>query len=755
MSGSPKHNLFRYMLRGAWYGFISACTILAGYFMQPHKTLRSDWLLLLIPIFASVYFFICYANRFQPSDSSVIPSGVLGKFAQSTAGSVFLFFVLAYTAFVIYVVATRPEASSYRLLFSLFLYVGLFIFYGRFLIKYESNGDLPLVRHWLIWPVNLSLALGLYYGLSFSDLKESLWPLVPVVIVIGLYIISAKSSRKFYIWTTLLVIVTTTVVSFMNQSGYLQFLPEKLNLPSLLFSFAAAAYLAVFDAWRITSDIAREEEGRNKQAFRYAQAALVALTTSVSLIPFYYIFSRYGSAFLIGFAIHAFVAFIVWFYLGKNPYLQKWSRSPKWSWSNIRTWSSIKVVAGLLFLGLLVLSPTQLFSKQVPLPFLKEFIGWGIGLFGLVVYILIAQLAKDFVPLRDNEAIERPFIELFKERVNFTRALSLLCFVATIVIAFRLQSPGEVSQDDSKAELAFFIYAICILLCFVIEVREFFRRRPNVPDLAKSIIGIMLIIRVCTSLLIALIVLVPLATAGMGIGRSVLSALPFFCAAAGGFAINDYFDVIKDRINKPYRAIPSGRMKPTTALLGGTTLLAVALALSFFTYHNRFELFLYMVSIAGVASYNVFVKHLSLSKTFLTAAVSVLPILYVITTLSYPSIYLLVPIGSMIFLLGRELLMDVRDIEGDQASGIATLPMRLGSELTARLAFLLLILCGAILLYFSARSWSIRNLSLSCFILLSSFVLSLVWFNRAGKYRRQVILGLYLPMLCGVFLLLR
>lgn len=761
LDGSLKNNehIAKYMWRGFWYGLTSTCTILAGYFMQPQKTLANDLLLLFIPIFASVYFFIRYANRFHPDDSPTTPSDV-GRFAQSEAVRVYFYLVLIpYTAFVIYYVS-RTEALSYRLLFSLFLYVGLFIYYGRFLINYKSNGDLPLVRHWLVWPVTLSIAIGLYYGLSFSDLKVSLGPLFPVGLVILLYVASVKLPRKLYLWLTLLVILATTTVSFLNQIGYLS-LPARINLPSLLFCVAAAAYLAVFEAWRITSDIAKAERDKGNNALRYAQATLTALTASVWLLPFYYIFSSYGSAFLIGFAIHAFAAFICWFYFGKDPYLQKWSWSNMWTWSNIRSWSNIwswsniKVGAGVLFLGLLVLSPTRLFSEQFPFHFLKGFVGWGIGLFGLVVFILISQLAKDFGTLRDEEAIETPFIELFKERINFTRALSLLCFVATIIIALRLQSIDESSPQYSKAELAFLIYAICILLCFVVEAREFFRRRPKVTQRAKSIVGVLLIIRVFTSLLIALVVFLPLLRAGMSIGRSVLSALPFFCAAAGGFAINDYYDVIKDSINKPYRAIPSGRMKPNVALLSGIALLGAAFLFSFLAYRSNFQLSLYLISIVGVATYNLFVKYVSLSKTFLTAAVSVLPVLYVVTSLSYPSEYVLVPIGSMIFLLGRELLMDIRDIKGDRASGIRTFPMLLGSELTAKLAFFLLMSCGAVLLFFTAKSWSVRNLSLSCFILLSSFILSLVWSYKAGKYRRSVIISLYLPMLCGILLLLR
>lgn len=722
--------------------------------MQPQKTLRNDLLQLFIPIFASVYFFIRYANRFHPSDSLSMPNDV-GRFAQTEAVSVYFYLVLIpYPAFVIYYVS-RSEALSYQLLLSLFLYVTLFIYYGRFLINYKSNGTLPLVRHWLVWPVTLSIAIGLYYGLSFSDLKVSLRPLFPVGLVILLYLASFKLSRKLYLWITFLVILATTTVSFLNQIGHFP-LPDKLNLPSLLFCVAASAYLAVFEAWRISSDIAKAEQGKSNEAFRYAQGTLAALTASVWLLPFYYIFSSYGSAFLIGFAIHAFAAFMCWFYFGKDPYLQRWAWSKERSWSNIWSWSNIKVCAGVFFLFLLVFSPTRLFNEQFTFRFMKGFAGWvGIGILFVIMLILMGRLLNDFDKIRDEPLIKTPVYELFRDRINFTRLLSLLCFIFCLLTTFLLLSNDESSLRYSKAELAFQAYAVCIVLCGVVEVSERLRRKPRLSQTAKSVMGILLIIRAFTSLMIALVVFLPFLKAGMSTGRSVLSALPFFCAAAGGFAINDYHDVLKDSINKPYRAIPSGRMKANVALVSGIALLGAAFLFSFLAFRSNLELSLYLISIVGVATYNIFVKRLSLSKTILTAAVSVLPIIYVITTLSYPRVYMLVPIGAMSFLLGRELLMDIRDIDGDRASGIRTVPMLLGSDATAKVGFLLLVLCGAILIFFAAHAGSVWNLLLSSFILLSSLLFSLAWSCKAGRYRRSIIISLYLPMLCGILILLR
>lgn len=723
--------------------------------MQPQKAIVSDILLLSIPILASVYFFIRYANRFHPSNSATT-GDVLVRAFQSEAVRLYFFLILVpYSAIIIYF-ASRTDYISYHILIALFLYVSLFIYYGRFLITYDSGHTLPLVRHWLIWPVILSIAIGLYYGLSFSDLKGSFFPLVPIGIVIFLYISSQilNLSRRLFLWLTLLVVSVVTTLSVLNQIGYLLLL-DSFNLPTMLFCLAASAYLAVFEAWRITSDIAKAEQAINlssatetsaisadSYAFRYAQATLVALTISVWVLPFYYIFSNYGSPFLLGFAVHAFAAFVFWFYFGKSPYLGRWP------------WSSIKVVAGVLFLLLLVLSPTYLFKEQFTFRFMKGFAGWvGFSILLVFVFILVGRLLKDYDSLRDEGAVA-PIYVLFGDRINFIRVLSLLCLFFCLIITGLLQTNDETSLQYSRAELAFQVYAICIALCFILEGVEHFRQKPKMPHLLRTLIGLLLVIRVFTSLMIALVVVLPLMHAGAGVTHSLLSALPFFCAGAGGFALNDYYDVSKDMINKPYRAIPSGKMRPKVALWIGVSLLGTAFILSLVSFKNSFELFLYIASIIAVATYNFFVKHLALSKTFLTAAVSSLPLLYVVVTLSYPSIYLLLPASSLVFLLGRELLMDIRDVKGDGVSGITTLPMVIGTQRTAKLGFLLLLICSGILFVFTVNVWSAQNLVLSCLTFATSMFITLFWSLGSGRHQRLMIISLYIPMLCGILMLL-
>ncbi len=59
---------------------------------------------------------------------------------------------------------------------------------------------------------------------------------------------------------------------------------------------------------------------------------------------------------------------------------------------------------------------------------------------------------------------------------------------------------------------------------------------------------------------------------------SALAALSVFFITGGGNAINDYFDRARDKVNKPYRPLPSGTVAPRTALALTAALFSLGLA---------------------------------------------------------------------------------------------------------------------------------------------------------------------------------
>jgi geranylgeranylglycerol-phosphate geranylgeranyltransferase len=269
------------------------------------------------------------------------------------------------------------------------------------------------------------------------------------------------------------------------------------------------------------------------------------------------------------------------------------------------------------------------------------------------------------------------------------------------------------------------------------------------------LIGAVLLIRIATSLVIAAVTILPLLHEGEGLYRAILAALPFFLAAAGGFALNDFHDKDKDAINKPYRAIPSHRVSPRGAQRVGVTLISLACVASLVASRSPLELTLYLGAIAGVSTYNYLVKNFTLSKNVVTSIVSALPIVFVVIVLHYPLIYLTVPVASLSFLLGREWLMDIRDMKGDALSGIKTLPLLIGPKKTARLGFFLVAASVIILLPLAVAvqtAWSVILLGL---MTASTTLLVALWYRHKGTYERGVVLGLWFPMGCGILILIR
>jgi geranylgeranylglycerol-phosphate geranylgeranyltransferase len=273
--------------------------------------------------------------------------------------------------------------------------------------------------------------------------------------------------------------------------------------------------------------------------------------------------------------------------------------------------------------------------------------------------------------------------------------------------------------------------------------------------LSTYISGFLILARIITSSLLALAVILPSLRKGNYLGASILFALPFFLAAIGGFALNDFFDSAKDAVNKPYRAIPSGKLHPIIVLSTGIISLIVSLILAVLVSRNNKELFLYCLTISGAAFYNVFVKYLSLSKTFLTSILSAVPMLYSVRFFSYPTSYLLLPIATSSFVLGREWLMDIRDMRGDLAGRIVTVPMLVGPATTEKLGFMLQLLSIALLIPIAVNNSSPSSFVLILLMLLSVILSMQLWHWRSGAFQHRVVQGFWLPMLLGELMLLQ
>ncbi len=182
------------------------------------------------------------------------------------------------------------------------------------------------------------------------------------------------------------------------------------------------------------------------------------------------------------------------------------------------------------------------------------------------------------------------------------------------------------------------------------------------------------------NLIAALAVLV-----GALIGYPVVSFSKLFLAclsasfiSAGGYVMNDYFDLEIDRINKPERPLPKEMLSKKSALLFSLLLFGIGLVLSvliklpsfILAFISSFLLILYSAKLKK----RLFIGNLTVS-TICALAFLYGGLVGSDFTLSF------IPAGfAYLFHLGREILKDVEDLKGDKSVDAKTIPIFFGEK---------------------------------------------------------------------------
>jgi geranylgeranylglycerol-phosphate geranylgeranyltransferase len=161
-----------------------------------------------------------------------------------------------------------------------------------------------------------------------------------------------------------------------------------------------------------------------------------------------------------------------------------------------------------------------------------------------------------------------------------------------------------------------------------------------------------------------------------------------------GNLVNDFFDADIDRVNKPHRPIPSGRLSRRyvasvyaagTAVLSGAMLLVLPASILLLMVAWEILLFLYAA----------WAKRVALLGNVLISAVCASA--FVVGTMITGRHEIIVfPVAfAFVFVMGRELIKSAEDVDGDRSAGASTLAVRWGAENSAQWGALLLLLCTA------------------------------------------------------------
>ena len=154
--------------------------------------------------------------------------------------------------------------------------------------------------------------------------------------------------------------------------------------------------------------------------------------------------------------------------------------------------------------------------------------------------------------------------------------------------------------------------------------------------------------------------------------------------AGGANVINDYFDVEIDKINKPSRPIASGAISPQQGFVYSMFLFTFGVVFGWLVNWQAFVisvfssilLFFYSAKLKRTVLWGNLSVSLMTAMAFIYGGVAVNRLSYAII----PAVF------SFVYHLGREIIKDVEDIEGDRKDNIKTFPIEHGATPALKLA---------------------------------------------------------------------
>ena len=188
-------------------------------------------------------------------------------------------------------------------------------------------------------------------------------------------------------------------------------------------------------------------------------------------------------------------------------------------------------------------------------------------------------------------------------------------------------------------------------------------------------------------LLVAMVVLITatLFTPFPNFWRVLLSIMTVVFITAAGNTLNDLCDIEIDKINKPDRPLPSGKLSEEGAkafmismfVLGNLS----ALVLGFWSLF--ISLF---VATPLLIWYAYRLRHIALVGNILVAFLSAMTFIYAAQAYGNMSLGYIPAVFTFIISVAREVIKDLEDLEGDSAHDSKTLPVIIGETPTRMIA---------------------------------------------------------------------
>ena len=202
----------------------------------------------------------------------------------------------------------------------------------------------------------------------------------------------------------------------------------------------------------------------------------------------------------------------------------------------------------------------------------------------------------------------------------------------------------------------------------------------------RALQGLVLLPRPLNCLITTLSVGVGAFTAGVHLPPPEVgwAALAAALVAGAGNGLNDVADLEIDRINRPDRPLPAGHLSRRAALAQCLVLAFAGAGIALWQGPALGGMALLVA--AMLVLYDLWLKRTALWGNLLVSALAA-------ATFPFGALAVgqlgraWIPAGfAFLFHLGREIIKDLEDVEGDHAEGARTLPLRVGEPFAARLA---------------------------------------------------------------------
>ena len=157
-----------------------------------------------------------------------------------------------------------------------------------------------------------------------------------------------------------------------------------------------------------------------------------------------------------------------------------------------------------------------------------------------------------------------------------------------------------------------------------------------------------------------------------------LAAVSGMFVTAAGNIINDYFDVKIDRINKPERVLPAGKLSPNSALLLYILFSIIALLLSAEINLSAFLIVVFACLMLFLYSYKL--KKIILMGNLTVAFFTGLAFIFGGLAVGNWQAGIFPALFAFFVNLIREIVKDAEDVKGDKMAGVITLPQKYKTE---------------------------------------------------------------------------